>query len=294
MKRLLTLTLMFSAIFTTLHAEDAPVWSDERGTWTHTVESPHQAGPTTVEILLPDKYDKEKRYPVVYLLPVEANGGTKFGDGIKMARQQGLHNRHDVIFAAPTFTATPWFANHPTDPKIRQEDYLIETVIPLVEKNYSTPATAEGRWLLGFSKSGWGALTLILLHPEVFGYAASWDAPLMMTEEQFGVWGTADDFGTAENMAKYLPSKLLETHAGPFRERERLIISGSNKFGTFSDKKFPYVGAPHTEAFHELAEKNGVKHFYEPGINFTHAWAHKWMNPLVAKLAELAKLPNKP
>ena len=48
----------------------------------------------------------------------------------------------------------------------------MKTVVPLIEEHYSALGTAEGRLLFGFSKSGWGALTLILRNPDFFGYAA--------------------------------------------------------------------------------------------------------------------------
>ena len=92
---------------------------------------------------------------------------------------------------APTFSHLPWYADHPTDPDIRQESYLLEVVIPFIEANYPARADRRGRLLLGFSKSGWGAYSLLLRHPDVFGKAAAWDAPLMMSEP--GKYGSGDD-----------------------------------------------------------------------------------------------------
>ena len=50
---------------------------------------------------------------------------------------------------------------------------------------------------IGFSKSGWGAFSLLLRHPEVFGRAAAWDAPLML--EQPNRYGMGAVFGSQEN-----------------------------------------------------------------------------------------------
>ena len=52
------------------------------------------------------------------------------------------------------------------------------------------PADPEphARLLLGFSKSGWGAFSLLLRYPERFGKAAAWDAPLMQERpDRFGM-----------------------------------------------------------------------------------------------------------
>lgn len=60
----------------------------------------------------------------------------------------------EVGFVAPTFSQVPWYADHPTDLKIRQETYFINVVLPLVEQTYPAQKSPDGRLLLGFSKSG--------------------------------------------------------------------------------------------------------------------------------------------
>ena len=109
-----------------------------------------------------------------------------------------------IIFVFPTFSDLPWYADHPTNPAIRQEMYFMKVVVPFVEASY--PASDE-RLLLGFSKSGWGAWALLLRHPDVFRRAAAWDAPLMM--EQVGKYGTSGIFGTQKNFEQYRPADLL-------------------------------------------------------------------------------------
>ena len=41
---------------------------DEAGILTHQVQSDYQAGKTQIRVLLPDKLEKDRRYPVVYVL----------------------------------------------------------------------------------------------------------------------------------------------------------------------------------------------------------------------------------
>ena len=277
---------------TAVCADEQAVFSAERGTWQYRVASPHAVGTNLVEVLLPKSYDPAKKYRVLYVLPVEAGENHRFGDGMKVIRDLDAHNRYDLIVVAPTFDIDPWYGNHASDPQRHQEDYLLKTVIPLVGKNYSTLGTAYGLLLIGFSKSGWGALTLILRHPDVFGYAASWDAPLMFTEKQFGIWKTNEVFGTAENMSRYLPTTLLREHASKFKDKTRLVLAGKNLFGTFTDKRFPYDGPSHTEAFHELAESLAVRHLYAPDIKANHSWNPNWVKPVLAMLVSLADKPQ--
>src|SRR5262249_48216670 len=153
---------------------------DDDGFLNHTVECEFQKGPTEIKVLLPDRLEKDRKYPVVYVLPVEAGIESKFGNGLREVKKLDLHNKHGVIFVLPTFFHLPWYADHPSDPAIRQESYFLKVVVPFVEKLYPARPEAKGRLLLGFSKSGWGAFTLLLRNPDTFGRAAAWDAPLTM------------------------------------------------------------------------------------------------------------------
>lgn len=243
----------------------------------------------TVSVLLPAAHaaEPEARFRVLYVLPVESRVENKFGDSLEVIAGLGLHDSHRLICVAPTFDTTPWYGNHATDPRPRQERHVVEALVPFVDEHFRTVAKAEGRLLLGFSKSGWGAVTLLLRNRDTFAAAASWDAPLMLTEKQFGIWGTDGHYGTAAAMAEQLPTTLLRRQAAKFRKEPRLVIAGSNLFGTFTDKRFPYDGPPHTEAFHRLADELGVAHVYDPKIRAGHSWDTAWVGPVVERLVKL-------
>ena len=225
---------------------------------------------------------------MLYVLPVEAGDNHRYGDGLAVIRELNAHNRHGLIAVMPRFETDPWYGNHAGNPRRQYEDAFVKSVVPDVDRRYPTIAGAEGRLLLGFSKSGWGAFTLILRNPDVFGYAASWDAPLMMSEKQFGVWRTDETFGTAENMAHYLPNRLFEERAGSFRNRTRLVLAGKKSFGTNSDKRFPYDGPSHTEAAHARLEALGIPHRYDAGLIVEHSWNAGWVAPVLEMLLEVA------
>lgn len=235
----------------------------EDGVLVHDVQSPYQAGTTKIRVLLPDTVEKGKKFPVVYLLPVEAGSESRYGDGMKEVKKLDLHNSLRVIFVAPTFSHLPWYADHPTKPDIRQESYFLKVVVPFVEKTYPAKAEASGRLLLGFSKSGWGAWTLLLRHPDTFGKAAAWDAPLMMDKP--GMYGNGDIFDTAENFAAYRVSQLLEDNAKQFQKDPRLILLG---YGNFRE---------HHKRAHELMDKLKIVHDYRDGPSRKHDWHSGWV-----------------
>jgi hypothetical protein len=255
-------------------AISAPV-ADDNGFLVHQVECPMQAAKTQIQILMPDKLAGDHRYAAIYVLPVEDGTGHQYGDGLLEVKKHDLHNTHRVIFVAPTFSHVPWYADHPTDPTIRQESYFLEVVVPFVEKSYPVLAEPRGRLLLGFSKSGWGAWTLLLRHPEVFGRAAAWDSP--MTMDRFGAFGSGAIFGTQQNFEKYSVAKLLPEKAAAVRDDQRLILMGAGNFQKGHDK------------VHAQLDELKIPHVYRDGPKRKHDWHSGWVSEAVEILMRKAQ-----
>jgi enterochelin esterase-like enzyme len=152
---------------------------------------------------------------------------------------------------------------------IRQESYLLKVVVPFIEKTYPVQAKVQGRLLLGFSKSGYGALSLLLRHPQIFGKACDWDAPLMLDTPV--KYGSGDIYADAENFAAYRVAKLFETQGPKLGSENRIILLGYGNFRT-----------EHQQA-HTLLEKLKVPHEYRDGPNRKHEWQSGW----VAEAVEL-------
>ena len=246
------------------------VQTDGKGFLVHEVRSPYQARTTQIRVLQPDRLEKGKKYPVVYVLPVEAGTESRYGDGLKEVKTLDCHNKFGAVFVAPTFTHLPWFADHPTRPEVRQESYFLKVVVPFIDETYPVQVEAQGRLLLGFSKSGWGAWSLLLRHPDLFGKAAAWDAPLMMDKP--GKYGSGDIFGTAEHFEGYRVSKLLEDKAAMFQKDNRLILLG---FGNFR--------AEHVQV-HALMDKLTIAHEFRDGPARKHDWHSGWVKEAVERL----------
>jgi len=131
-------------------------------------------------------------------------------------------------------------------------------------------ATGPGRLLLGFSKSGWGAWTLLLRHPDVFGRAAAWDAPLAM--DHCGPFGSGEIFGTQENFEQYEIADLLRAKAGELRGGTRLILNG---YGNFRKDH---------QRIHALLEELRIPHVYRDGPPRKHDWHSGWVSEAVELL----------
>ncbi|MBX3436054.1 MAG: hypothetical protein KF861_01080 [Planctomycetaceae bacterium] len=229
----------------------------------HTVRSEFQSGETEIRVLLPERLDTGEKLPVLYLLPVEKQGEHRFGEGMREAQQLDLANKYRTICVAPAFSHLPWYADHPTDPEIRQESYLLDIVVPLVDRTYPTIAKPEGRLLVGFSKSGCGAVSLLLRHPDVFGKAAAWDAPLMM--ETPARYRSGEIYGTQENFEKYRMTSLLRKHGTELGPGRRLILTSYDAFRE-----------DHNSA-HQLLTDLKVPHVHRDGPHRKHDWHSGWL-----------------
>jgi enterochelin esterase-like enzyme len=214
-------------------------------------------------VLLPDDYDANKKYRVLYVLPVQPWESVRHGSGLEEILALDVHNRRGVICVFPTFSDWPWYVDHDSDPGIRQISYVARDVVPLVDAHYSTTGLASDRQLLGFSKSGWGAFALLLLHPETFGKAVAWDSPLNWTEPSERA---APIFGSQENFKRYSIVELIRTRGRLLGETPRLF-----NFGCPGKR-----GPAHTE-IHQLLNELGIPHKHTDGQALKHAWASGWM-----------------
>ena len=237
----------------------------------HKIASSFQEGQTHARVLLPYKLQSGWRYPVIYVLPVEARKGRQYGDGLREIRAHDLHNRYNTMFVAPTFARLPWYADHPSDLLKAQETHLLTVVIPFIERTYPALAEPRGRLLLGFSKSGWGAWSLLLRHPETFGRTVAWDAPLMMSWPS--QYDSADSFVTGENFANYEVKRLVEERGKNLGAQTRLMLAG---YGLFREQH---------QQMHELLEQLEIPHEYRDGPPRAHIWHSGWMAEAVGWLA---------
>ena len=232
----------------------------------HQVNSPRQSAMTSVRVLLPDRLpeDGEPSLSVVYVLPVEAGDGTRWGDSLAEVQKHDLHNKHRVVCVFPTFADLPWYADHPENTQLQQEAYLLQDVLPLVEQNHPVLRTREGRLLVGFSKSGWGAWSLLLRHPDVFYRAAAFDAPLMMDAP--GKYGSGPIFGTVDNFQRYQISSLLEQRATDLRKTpSRLLLIGQGNF------------QPEHVQIKDRMKTLQIPHTWNAGTAREHSWHSGWV-----------------
>ena len=150
-------------------------------------------------VITPEGYDKDKKatYPVVYLL----HGATgAHWNWIKKAPfLPELASHYGMIIVCPDGDAYSWYWDSPVDSTYRYETYMIEELIPYIDKNYRTQDSRISRAICGLSMGGQGSLYLAWRHQDLFGACASMSGGINI--ESFPAnWNMEKRLGTyAEN-----------------------------------------------------------------------------------------------
>lgn len=248
--------------------------TDAYGVRSYQVISPDNGpGPQELQVLVPTHPAAGVPHNFLYVLPVQPGLGSAFGDGLATLRRLDAQNQYNLTIIQPTFGIDPWYANNPKDPYVQYENFITSELVPWVEKNLAITGH-EQNWLIGFSKSGYGAQDLILKHPDIFALAASWDFPADMSAYDTLGADPAASYGTNANFqANYrLTPAFVNAHKGPFLHQNRIWIGGSRKFPVdMSD-------------YAKLLTKEGMLYTKEAPANMYHMWDSGWVPIALAAL----------
>jgi enterochelin esterase-like enzyme len=127
-------------------------------------------------IYLPPGYDPARRYPVVYLLHGMRGSPSSIFDAMRLPEVAD----HLIAAGGAPFIAVMPVAGPTVHPNLGEwagvwENYLVDDVVPWVDRNLPTIATAQGRALEGLCAGGFGAVDIGLRHPGVFGTLGSFE-----------------------------------------------------------------------------------------------------------------------
>lgn len=126
---------------------------------------------TGVCIYLPPGYDaKSARYPVLYLLH---GGGGDAANWVTFGHvQETVDNAGgNLIVVMPDGSNGLWY--DAPDGSLLNETYVIDWLIPFVDRHLRTIPTREARAIAGLSNGGLGAMVLAAKHPDLFVAATS-------------------------------------------------------------------------------------------------------------------------
>ena len=149
--------------------------TDANGVEYYPVTSVYQdSEPQTIRVLEPTNPTPGLPRRILFVLPVDAGVDTissQWSDGLEELRLLDVQDQFNMTLIAPSFAYEPWYGDNIADPTRRMESFIIDDLVPFGDT--FAQGSVPQRYLIGFSKSGNGALFLILRHPGIFNGAAA-------------------------------------------------------------------------------------------------------------------------
>ncbi len=228
----LTLTLLLSSCSCSQNKPDLPEADPaafQRYSKDNVLSSKILGVSVKYSVYFPASYntDKDKRYPVVYMLHGIGDDNNSWNgnylhanDRIDSWTEKGLG---EMIYVFPQGYSS-YYCNR-YDGTFSFMDMFVQELIPLIDKSFRTVADREHRAITGYSMGGFGAIALAEKHPEMFIACA----PLSMSvrtdwqykeESQdgwnnqwgkiFGGYGQAGDGRITEYYKQHCPPVLFQ------------------------------------------------------------------------------------
>ncbi len=230
--------------------------------------------PFAVRVLAPDHPSTNYPHSFLFALPTQPGlDQSGWGTGLDQLHQLDVQNQYNTTIIEPVFPLSPWFADNPNDPTMDYETFTSTFLPEWVDSNLATTGT-ERNLLVGFSKSGYGALDLLFKHPSVFDAAAAWDFPADMPNYNSLGSSPSDNYGTDANFQDNyrLNGSFIDNWKAPFVSQDRIWISGYSDFQT------------DVTDFDALLTSHGVSHTLGTPAFSVHAWQGDWLSGAIAGL----------
>jgi 20S proteasome alpha/beta subunit len=253
-------------VYEGLDAEGAQLYSV---TWDNMGQHPF-----AVRVLVPTNPSASYNHSFLYVLPVEAGlNPPTYGDGLNELQKLDVQDHYNATIIEPIFPIDSWYADNPNDTTIDYETFTADILTAWVDSHFATSGT-ENNLLLGYSKSGYGAVDLALKHPDVFDAVAAFDFPADISAydgSPSGAYGTDANF-----QANYrLTGTFIDTWKAPYTTQDHILISEGSVF------------ANQVADFDALLTSHGVEHTLLSQTSDSHIWSGGWLSDTVAGLYAL-------
>ncbi len=226
----------------------------------------------TIYVYLPPSYNtSDRHYPVVYYLPGygdSAMTGFRLPGDMDSLMESGKIN--EMIFVVSSGDSKPggsFYVNSPVTGN--WEDHIVNEVVGYVDSHFRTLPQAESRGIAGHSMGGFGALNIVMRHPDVFSAVYS------MSPGLFDESGLEESFmfssePTIRNFVKYeeqLASLSLENaQKRMLSSPQEFALAYGYAFAPNADRHPPYFDYPYTEVDGMLVRDDAVWKKWESGF----------------------------
>ncbi len=179
----------------------------------HKLNSKLMAREIPYRVVLPIDYkstqDKKTAYPVIYLLHGLGGRFDNWTDRIKLAEHSEKYNYLIVTVEG----GNGWYTDSGNVQNDKYESYIIQELIPEIDKKFRTQADRNHRAIAGLSMGGYGSIKFGIKNPELFTLVGSFSGAIgaaSLTEKEvgtsgfiaesiYGVFGAADSETRKQN-----------------------------------------------------------------------------------------------
>ena len=143
-----------------------------------TLDSKLLGRPIEYSILYPVNYQRagnaEKKFPVLYLLHGLSGHHTNWIERTRVA----LYATHYDLFIVMVEGENGWYTDSASNPSEKFESYILQELMPEVEKRFRVSSAREGRAIAGLSMGGYGSLKFGFKYPDKFAMVGSMSGAL--------------------------------------------------------------------------------------------------------------------
>lgn len=174
MRKLLLLVLMFFVTLSySFKREDIKVFSKEM----------NKEVPVTV--ILPDSYNKNNKYSVIYTLHGWSGSNKNFVEKTPVGE---LADKYGVIYVSPDGNYDSWYVDSKVEKNSKYMSFISKELIENIDNKYSTIKESKNRAITGLSMGGYGVFYIGIHNQKVFGNIGSMSGGLI-PEEYKENWG---------------------------------------------------------------------------------------------------------
>jgi len=248
------------------------------GVVTYFLSSSYLSGESRIQVLRP----KEKTNRILYLLPVTPWPGfeekwDRLGSGMTEIVKHDFQNRFGYTVVVPDFPEhMPWFVDYDENSRRQHESYMMNVLIPFTDSflDIKNPV----RDLAGFSKGGFGSLSLLLRHPGIFHAASAWDSGgVLKPYEPEKTTSLGNAAGSKTRFEHYQLDASIKKNAAHFRGRKRIAISG------YSNDAF----LQRLRTLRDFLDTEQVSYLYSESAHVPHRWYGGWMKQALESLQQM-------
>lgn len=142
------------------------------------IHSAAMDGTFEVAVMLPGSFENDplRRYPVIYFLDGHTGNGLRLFDrNDRDCFLSDVERQCDAwgIIMVAAGCVDKWYLDSPIDSAVRWQTFLVDELIPCVDRVFPTLARKESRAITGLSMGGHGAFYTAFRNPDLFAAVGS-------------------------------------------------------------------------------------------------------------------------